>query len=178
MVDLQVNSTWSSFIRPFRTCSLTDFTKRNYHPDESFKSIISEFFCPKVDDFEQYFVEGKYANTTYRMSFSIQMHVCSKASNPNCKQPKEIDSFLEEYYFTFYNLKERVEFSLKTLNKNPLITANSFHSQFQLDRKHYRDNNNFLRPNLVKANDNRWTLIETSHEYLYVDVQTQPAWIG
>lgn len=95
-----------------------------------------------------------------------------------CKNESEIDRFLKTFYFTFYTLQQRVEFTSDNFSKNPLKTTNTFHSQFQLFRDQYRDNNNFIRINKVSATDNRFAIFDTALNYNFIDFVQNPTWIG
>lgn len=89
------------------------------------------------------------------MSLSVEIHLCSKDRNPNCKPTTEVKRFLQSYYFTMYTMQSLVEFTAKNLLQNPLKTTLSFHSQFMVNTEEYRDNNNFMRINKVSTNDHR-----------------------
>lgn len=59
-------------------------------------------------------------------------------------------------YFTLYTVVGRVELGSKdSYEKSPIVYKDLFHSQFQLKRNGYRDNNNFLRINTVVTDDYR-----------------------
>jgi hypothetical protein len=74
------------------------------------------------DDISDYLIENKYTNKDLRQSFSIEIWTCSKTRNKNCKTDLEIKRFLETFYFTFYTLLERAEFSAENQGKSPMVT--------------------------------------------------------
>ena len=92
-----------------------------------------------------------------RVSFSVDIYKCEekKFIGNKCKDDTEIIKLLQQIYFTFYTLTNRVSYdhlSLKNSTGNqsyPYITKEVFHSQFRLKIDEYRDNNNFMRINEV-----------------------------
>ena len=59
--------------------------------------------------------------------------------------------------FNVYILRQDVEIGNKNnYFESPLITKDTFHSQFKLDMDQYRDNNNFMIHNEVTTDDSRW----------------------
>ena len=58
------------------------------------------------------------------------------------------------------------------------MTKDNFHSQFKLSMDEYRDNNNFLRHNLVTTNDFRLPWQFKTETFKFLDVQSRPFWIG
>lgn len=63
------------------------------------------------------------------------------------------------------------------MGKNPLVTERSFHSQFALDTKLYRDNNNYLQVHNVKTYDDR-IFVASFKEYRFFEVDSYPAWVS
>ena len=80
---------------------------------------------------------------------------------------------------TYYNVIGIIE--LQNPNDpsgNPVRTIDQFHSQFQLQKNKYRDNNNFLRYNQVKTRDNRFNFLGAPNIYKFVDYIRGEHWIG
>ena len=61
------------------------------------------------------------------------------------------------------------------IGKKPIAINNNFHSQFKLDRKRYRDNNNFLKLNHVECHDDPW-LLNPPLEYTFLSLNQNPFW--
>lgn len=121
--------------KEFRNCNFEDFSSRNYSgaSDPGFSDEVHANFCPDIDkNFSSYVVAEKYTNTTFRQSFSVEIQLCDSGRNSACKNTTEIDALLTTFYFTFFTLQQRAEFTSNNLGKYPLTTTNSFHSQFQL----------------------------------------------
>ena len=90
--------------KPFKNCELSDFTDKGFPADDTFKSTVNSLLCLDLSQNpEQFMVEGKYTNSSYRQSFSIEISVCNQSLS-NCKPEAEIQRFLSAYYFTLYNL--------------------------------------------------------------------------
>lgn len=129
MIHIQERSNDQSkyLVIPFRKCKLEDFTLRDFEPDQKMAEKIGTYICPDApSDFDYYRVENKYTNYTYRVSFSVDIHICIPGGRIECKSNESVKRFLEDYYFTFYTLQERVDFSLA----RPIKTISTFNSQF------------------------------------------------
>jgi hypothetical protein len=125
--------------KTFKNCDLADFTDKGFPVDGSFKAKVPSLLCPDLSEKpEQFMVEGKYTNSSFRQSFSIEVSVCNQTQS-HCKNETEIQRFLSGYYFTLYNLQMKLLFNKENLLKNPLVAERQFHSQFTLNVKEYRD---------------------------------------
>jgi type II secretory pathway component PulC len=74
-------------------------------------------------------------------------------------------------------LDEMVEFS-DQIGVRPIQTVNKFHSQFQLKSDKYRDNNNFIKYNLVTSSNSRTNLVASNEHHSYLNVVLNPVWIS
>ena len=102
---------------------------------------------------------------------------CNRTQNADCKDDAEVDRLFNNMYFTFNTVVGMV--ILKNPNKpsaNPVSYTNEFHSQFELGARTYRDNNNFLRHNLVETRDNRYNFLETETMYDFMDIIKGQHW--
>jgi hypothetical protein len=158
VTDIQIrDSSIKDVIIPFRNCRVEDFSSRKYVGDSKFQSSIPNMLCPNTEKFKDlYIIKNGYTNYDFRQSFSIKVLECNIEVNPNCRSSEEQKNFLKAFYFTMYTVFERVEFTQENMGKEVMKTLNQFHSQFKLNLKEYRDNNNFLRINTVEKNDDRW----------------------
>lgn len=101
--------------KTFKNCELEDFTSKGYPSDQSFSTKVHSLLCPDLTvSPEQFMVEGKYTNNTYRQSFSIEISVCNQTES-RCKNETEIRRFLSAYYFTLYNLQMKLLFNNENL---------------------------------------------------------------
>jgi hypothetical protein len=118
----------TNIYRPFRNCRSEDFSSRNFTFDTNdFHSQI----CPDIDlDYELLRLEGKYTNTSFRQSFSMEMMKCNSQFNDDCKGDNEQKEFFDMFYYTFYVLQGSVQFTEDNLAEYPLVTERKFHSQF------------------------------------------------
>jgi hypothetical protein len=106
---------------------MSDFKSRNYEIDES--TLENNYLCPDIaSDDDQYRIESSYSNRTFRQSFSVEIQACNLEINPTCKNMTEQLWFLETFYYTFYLLQSRVEFTKENLMEYPLRTESKFHS--------------------------------------------------
>ena len=121
------------------------------------------------DDYDMFRLEGKYNNKTFRQSFSVDFLKCNLQVNPNCKNETEQLKFFKEFFWTFYILEGMVQFTDENLMQNPIGTQSKFHSQFMLDPDIYRDQNTFVQINTVEVNDNRFSLLDLSDDYHFID---------
>ena len=65
-------------------------------------------------------------------------------------------------------LREHTELGRKGTT-DMLSTDFVFHSQFQLEYDRYRDNNNFIRPNIIHFTIDRWSLLPKEYENIFLD---------
>ena len=72
-------------------------------------------------------------------------------------------------------LQQKAEMG-KVGDTNMLKTELLFHSQFVLKPNYYRDNNNYLRHNLLKFTTSRWNLAPPEYEQEYIDIVANPIW--
>ena len=99
-------------------------------------------------------IKNGYSNKKERISFSIQAVLCNTKAGETCASNENLDLFLESMYFTMYVLEETIAFGQKeNIGKKPISVTDKFHSQFQLNRLKYKDNNNFIQFNDVEADD-------------------------
>ena len=177
---IRTNNGSYNIYKPFRNCQTKDFTDKGYTPDTQFNIKLGKVnLCPDIDaDDEFYKIEGKYSNMTFRQSFSVEIMKCHNETDGTCKEDSDIKLFLKQFSYTFYTLQERVNFVDENYNKYPLVTQNSFHSQFVLNLDQYRDNNNFVRINEVETNDNRLNIFANPKDYSFMDFTVNPTWIG
>lgn len=88
---------------------------------------IGTYICPDApSNFDYYRVENKYTNYTYRVSFSVDIHMCIPTNGITCKSNDKVKLFLEDYYFTFFTLQERIDFTMET--ERPIKTISTFNS--------------------------------------------------
>ena len=62
--------------------------------------------------------------------------------------------------------------------KSPIVSDIDFFQQFSLGYDSYRDNNNFVRMNLVETRDRRYLNNFHQNEYTYYDVIQKTPWYG
>ena len=53
-----------------------------------------------------------------------------------------------------------------------------FHSQFKINTKSYVDNNNFMRLNVVRIQDQRYQFLKRYHYVEFFDITQSPQWIS
>ena len=93
--------------KPFRQCTLKDFTSRNYTEYE--ESDLGNMLCPDVpNNYSMFRLESKYTNKTFRQSFSVDVLKCNLEVNPDCKNETEQQRFFESFYWTFEILESMV----------------------------------------------------------------------
>ena len=67
---------------------------------------------------------------------------------------------------------------LSGTSQKPVSIMDTFHSQFALDTNVYRDNNNFVKHNTVKINDNRVFFFLPPQKYEFLDVVMGPVFLS
>ena len=78
------------------------------------------------------FAENGYQNSVDRKSFSLEIFVCNRGDL--CKTEPEIKKMLDHMMFNVFIVREDVEIgNKKNYFESPLITKDTFHSQFKLD---------------------------------------------
>ena len=128
---------------------------------------------------EQLRVKNSYSNKEHRVSFSIQVVICdSSEPEDDCANIELIDEFLDDIYFTTYILQENIEFGdISNIGKRPVKANDKFHSQFVLNTKEYRDNNNFIQFNHVVTNDNYLDLISDKRKHFsFLQLNSNAFW--
>lgn len=160
--------------KTFKNCDAEDFTARGYNGDGSFIKDVETLLCPDLSEGpEQFKVEGKYTNNTFRQSYSIEISVCNQTQS-YCKNETEIARFLSAYYFTLYNLQKKLLFNNENLMTDPLVAERIFHSQFSLSLNSYRDQNSYFQVHRVITQDNRY--FNDEQEFRFAEIQIYPAW--
>ena len=64
------------------------------------------------------------------------------------------------------------------MGQKPFLTVKKFHSQFQLNEKQYRDNNNFIKVNKATTTESRNPLNSQAKDYYFVNSVINPVWIS
>lgn len=100
--------------------------------DPKVLKIYSKRFCPEINKIADYFqIKNAYANTTERISFSVEIVKCNPEFSQTCKSDETVQKFLDVVYFTMYNIEEVVDFKNNhKVGSRPVRTTNKFHSQF------------------------------------------------
>ena len=62
--------------------------------------------------------------------------------------------------------------------RKAILCQDLYHSQFQLSTKDYLDNNNFIRINHVKVQDQRYKIWEGHKKLYFIDYLQKPLWKG
>jgi len=83
----------------------------------------------------------------------------------------------KHFYWNVFTLQQKATLE-KTGTTEMLKTVMLFHSQFELDYFKYRDNNNYIRHNLLQFTTSRWNLAPTEYRNEFLDFTFSPVWIG
>ena len=88
-----------------------------------------------------------------------------------------IEELLTEVFLTVYHANGKAELRTEDHTDVPVTVVEEFHSQFQLDANQYRDNNNYIRYNMVETQDSRFLNI-FEEQYEFVDIVAKPPWVA
>lgn len=123
----RINGTSHSYAIRFKNCDPNDFLILE---EEKIIKGFTHRLCPDFDQFKDLIkVKGSYSNNIERYSFSIEIHHCNLAHNPNCKPDEEIEMLMNSIFFTLYTVQAKVQFVNEyNPGASPIIVRDDFHS--------------------------------------------------
>ena len=163
-----------------RRCTVKDFEDRGITFESEDKKISAGFrLCPDMENMDYLKVSNGYTNSFMRNSFSLEILKCNSDLNPNCKPDNIIQNMLNMMMFNILIINNDQEIgNYENYGKSPLISKDTFHTQFKLNLDVYRDNNNFLVHNLITTNDSRYNFKKNLKKFEFLELQMSPIWIG